>query len=218
MVDRVPAVSLLCPSRGRPELLEESILSLYEGDWEFLVAVDEDDPRLESYYELQDKLGFVLITTPRYGYAFLERYYNDLAKISSGKWLLLWNDDAEMKQPNWIGKIDKSHKRPYVLQFGTDHCFPMISRTLYNIMGHFSLGPSNDTYLLGVGDRANIREEIPGDFIHHKRDYIHDQTEGDKVQATTNTSNRMKSVECIINQEEDARKVLEWLQLNRNLL
>ena len=187
----------------------ESIESLGTKDIEILVAVDEDEPALKEYYSLlYDNTS--LITTPRYGYGYLERYYNDLARISTGEWLFLWNDDAVMGNKDWVDKITASSKKPHVAQFGEDKCFPLITRTLYNIMGHFSLGPSNDTYLLGVGDRAEIRTYFEDVNIYHKRDYIHDQTEGDKVQATSLVSKRQSSKECVEAQDEDARRVKEW--------
>ena len=90
-------ISVLVPSRERPELLARSLDSLGEGDLEVLVRVDEDDPRLEGYSRFPG-----LIVGPRHGYRRLNHYYNELAERARGDWLLLWNDDSFMETPDWI--------------------------------------------------------------------------------------------------------------------
>ena len=83
-----------------------------------------------------------------------------------------------------------------------------MTRTLYKSIGHFSLGASNDTYVLGVGDRGGVRIYI-GDAqditIDHRE--LHDQTEGDKNIALGTAMGRPGWDE----QDEDAEKVKQWL-------
>lgn len=201
-----PLVSVLIPSRGRPGLLKESIESLGEGNYEVSVAVDNDDPSLLEYDPNQ-----VTEVTDRFGYAYLHEYYNLLAAKARGDWLLLWNDDAEMKG-DWLDKITADPDQPWVATFGEEKCFPLISRKLYEIIGHFSKGPANDTYLLGVGDRAGIRIKFDPVKIHHKRDYVHDGTETDKNGTLKEMELIMASKEILGHEDKDAGKVLRWKQ------
>lgn len=209
-----PKISVLIPSRGRIVGLEASLKSLgWEKDKklpevEFLIAMDTDDAQIHLY---EEKFGSTttIIKMPRVGYGYLDKYYNELAKIATGDWLWLWNDDATMRGGPWLEKLKEiDSTRPYVAQFGGHHIFPLMTRTLYKIIGHFSMGAANDTYVLGVGDKAGIRiyignaQEI---IIGH--DGIHDQTEEDKNATLGIASGRQGQDE----QEKDAEKVKIWL-------
>ena len=100
-------VSVLCPTRARPELLKASIESL---DWrannpgmvEYLLAVDPDDDLPELAHPKRTR---VILAPTRFGYGRLECYYNMLAEQASGKWLFLWNDDALMQTYGWDSVI-----------------------------------------------------------------------------------------------------------------
>ena len=94
-------ISVLVPSRQRPDLLARSIESLGDGDIEALVRVDEDDPRLEDYLALPD---VEVVVGPHHGYAALQHYYNELAHRARGDWLFLWNDDCLMQGDDWRDK------------------------------------------------------------------------------------------------------------------
>lgn len=212
-----PRISVLVPSRGRVGHLEASLRSLgwheYEPlpEVEFLVALDDDDPQVNLYKE---RLGSntTIITMSRAGYGYLDKYYNELAKIATGDWLWLWNDDATMQEGAWLEKLKEvDASRPYVGQFGAHHIFPLMTRTLYKIIGHFSRGASNDTYILGVGDRAGVRVYI-GDAHEITIDHneIHDQTEQDK-NATLGIASGRPGWE---DQDNDAERIKLWLSTN----
>jgi hypothetical protein len=209
-----PRISVLIPSRGRVVQLEASLVSLgwhkYEPmpEVEFLIALDEDDPQVNLYKE---RLGAntTIITMPRVGYGYLDKYYNELAKVATGDWLWLWNDDATMREGPWLERLKEvDASRPYIAQFGGHHIFPLMTRTLYKTIGHFSKGASNDTYMLGLGDRAGVRiyigttQEIT---IDHNE--IHDQTETDK-NATLGIATGRPGWE---DQDKDAERIKQWL-------
>lgn len=194
-------ISVLCPSRGRVERLVESYKSFGNQNIEFLVAVDKDDPQLKDY----KKTGLSITECPRFGYPFLEKYYNILAKKSKGDWLFNWNDDALMQYDNLeelVSDLDPSI--PQVVLFGGDKCFPMISRGLYDLIGHFAMGPSVDSYIHAIGFHGKIIVDKPEIFIAHNR--IADQTT--RELDLDFTSSRMATIEVVTHRSADIEKIL----------
>ena len=100
-------VSFLAPIRDDPERTLLGLQSIKETssntiDYEILIRFDDDDP---TYLDLIPKItemfeetrGEVkIVIGPRYGYAGLEHYYNELATLSRGKLLFLWNSDLQI--------------------------------------------------------------------------------------------------------------------------
>jgi len=100
-------VSFLAPIRDDPERTLLGLQSIKETasdtiDYEILIRFDDDDP---TYLDLIPKItemfegtrGEVkIVIGPRYGYAGLEHYYNELANLSRGKLLFLWNSDLQI--------------------------------------------------------------------------------------------------------------------------
>jgi hypothetical protein len=176
-------LSVLVASRGRVEGLKRSLASF---GWEkgrtlpnieFLIAVDSDDPQIKDYKREFD--GLTIIECPRFGYGDLHKYYNKLAKLSVGDWLLNWNDDATITLGDWMGELDKAdHTQPYTAQPAGYSPFPLMSRKLYEIVGHFSEGALIDRYLLGLGEKSGRHIYIGGSVkIDHDR--VDDQTKRD---------------------------------------
>lgn len=192
-------ISVLTPSRGRVERLVESYKSFGNQNIEFLVAVDKDDPRLEEYR----KTGLSITECPRFGYQHLEKYYNLLAKKSKGQWLLNWNDDARMQHDD-LESLVSYPSIPQVILFGGDKCFPMISRGLYDLIGHFAGGPSVDSYLHAIGVHGKIIVDKPDIGIIHER--IEDQTSYEKDYQTTGL--RMAADEVVSQRLADIEKIL----------
>jgi len=166
-------ISILVPSRQRPELLKRSIESLGEGDLEVLIGLDEDDPRLEDY----QGIGTAVIG-PRHGYGSLHSYYNDLAGRARGEWLFLWNDDCVMETPDWIEVVRSYDGRTMVLNPNTNHdnwkidmnVFPIFPRTLVEVMGHLSLCNHNDSWIEFVAREAGIMTQVPITITHDRAD------------------------------------------------
>jgi glycosyltransferase involved in cell wall biosynthesis len=101
-------ITILLPTRGRPELLEKSLKSLIDRasnpeDIEIMLGLDEDDTATIDYIKetiapyLQDKgvEARANIFKPL-GYENLHTYVNTLAGASMGEWLFFWNDDGIM--------------------------------------------------------------------------------------------------------------------------
>jgi len=120
------------------------------------------------------------------GYADLHLMYNELCSHSTGRLLFLWNDDAMMLTPGWdeklvpfdVGKlcylnvgVDVGSKAPQSDK--GDLSFPIVHRTYYDVLGHYSPWAHNDTYVYWV------LQPFFGHGIHHEsginvRHLIHD--------------------------------------------
>ena len=166
-------ISVLIPSRGRPDSLAASILSMRDlaagpDGLEFLVAVDPDDTVT---------LGALpparIWTAPeRYGYTGLHRYYNHLASMATGDWLMVWNDDARMLTPSWDAVI--GWQPPAVLWPQANHSphactFPVWPRAWTVATGHVSLSPHCDTWMQRTGEQTAMLR-IPVSVLHDRYD------------------------------------------------
>jgi hypothetical protein len=166
-------ISVLVPSRERPDVLRRSIESLGEGDFEVLVRVDDDDPRLDAYAEIRG----VVAGTP-HGYGGLHHYYDELAERARGDWLFLWNDDCIMETRHWIDVVRSFDGKMAVLNPRTNHenwdidmnVFPILPRKMFELMGHFSLSPHNDSWVEFVARDAGIMFRVPISILHDRAD------------------------------------------------
>ena len=159
-------VSILLPSRKRFDALLKSVKSLYDKagnpeSIELLLRFDEDD--LESITRIKEideiTTNYQYIIGQRYGgYFSLDKFVNELCKISQGDFLLLWNDDALMMNYNWDGVISLYEGETVCLQMDNNHfpyIFPIISRDIYEALGYFSGFPC-DTWIHDVCNPLGI--------------------------------------------------------------
>lgn len=161
-------ISILCPTRLRQDALNRSLASLYEhadgGELEVLLAVDPDDPTDYGEY------GCVLRFRHRHGYPRLHVYYNALATVAKGDWLLLWNDDCLMTTQGW-NRIVEAHG-DVIISPDTVHnplcTFPIVPRRFVETLGHFSLNAHCDTWWQEIGEELGILM-WPGIWIDHDR-------------------------------------------------
>ena len=99
-------------------------------------------------------------------------YINALCKISEGELLLLWSDDAFIETPHWDTIMKKLYKgEKYIIyQFPNNHYpnfFPLISRAIYEKLGHFSLNAHNDTWVERIGKECGIMDQGPDVHMFH---------------------------------------------------
>jgi hypothetical protein len=161
-------ISVITPIRGRYEDTLRTIQSAYDladkpDEVEMLFRVDEDDKELigrkfPSFPNLKFYEGPRLL-----GYASLHHMVNELCEVSKGEMIMTFGNDARFKSKGWDSMYEEeSHhchgicvvhiKKTKENKSGTQ--FPMITRRLYNILGHYSLSPSIDDYLTWLGMRA----------------------------------------------------------------
>ncbi len=175
-------VSVLLPTRGRFDALLKSVVSLYNkasnpNSIQLLLRFDEDDlDSIQRISELDNiTTNYKYIIGERYeGYFSLDKFVNELCEISDGKFLLLWNDDALMMNYNWEEVISLYEGETTCIQIDNNHfpyIFPIISRDIYEVLGHFSLHTCCDTWIHDVCSPLSI--EIIEDEIYA----IHDRAD-----------------------------------------
>jgi hypothetical protein len=159
-------ISVLCPSRERPELLKRSVESLRDtarSSFELLVAADHDDRATAS---AADGMGALVLVMERAGYDRLHEYYAALAEMSTGDWLLVWNDDAVMQTPGWDQIIENVPPEVLIANLGTTHsplcCLPAVRRSAVDALGRFSTAnPHCDTFWQDVGSLTGTIAPVP---------------------------------------------------------
>ncbi len=94
-------ISLLCPTRGRPnqaERLIKSFLNTQKYQNQILFYVADDDECKEQYYELFNKYKIGFYRGPQMSTSFI---WNFLAHQATGEMVTLIGDDVEIKTKNW---------------------------------------------------------------------------------------------------------------------
>ena len=155
-------ITVLLPTRGRPEVLEKSLQSLIDRaskpkDIEIMLGIDEDDPETIEY--VKEKIAPYLqeagvearanIFKPL-GYENLHNYINTLAGNGQGEWLFFWNDDGVMVTEGWDEVIDSYTGQFKLLAPKDNHnghpyaIFPVVPRDWYILIGHLSQNAQND--------------------------------------------------------------------------
>lgn len=206
-------VSLIFPSRNRAVLAAQSLESLGDGDYEVLMAIDEDEPNEEAYTAITvGRKNLNIYITPRHGYQNLHEYYNLLAENSKGDWLMLWNDDAIMETKNWVDIIAKEdHTIPQVLNVWNpiDNLFPLISRAWYEAVGHFARNTHADSWVQQVADIDGRSHFVPDISIKHHGEELNDETHTEVRQIVRQTSEAYRRMGE--QRLEDARKISDYI-------
>jgi len=216
--------SILIISRNRFDSLLEAINSIINTTndlkkVEILLRFDDDDDdSLSRVSELpKDKIDINMTVGKRYGYENLHKYVNEICKQAQGEFLVWFNDDCVIKSKNWdiilseyIGQIVclfPNHEGT-----GSGNIFPIISKKIYDILGHFSLSQQVDTWQQIVGSRAKIekkRDDLI--FIHNReQDYVSDP---DRKAVLKRTAKVWAESDKILT--EDANKVKKYIRKMR---
>jgi hypothetical protein len=204
-------ISVLVPSRKRAKLFEQSIKSLGKGKFDVFCWLDADDPT--KYKTLLVKFT----RRPRVGYKKFHIMINELAEdamiISQPDWLMLWNDDALMLTPDWAEIINKEDaSKPVVLNFfdpanPLNNLFPIISRPMYEAMGHFSLSTHCDSWVQDIANELGIHRPIFGIEAKHIREQIWDDIKAETQGAYAETSPLHNSIEMQDLLQNDVDKI-----------
>lgn len=215
-------ISVLTPTRGRPQALAESVDSLMDlaeepSNVEVLAAVDPDD--VEGYVRPLPALYDVWVSSVRHGYIGIHCYYNFLATHAAGDWLLIWNDDALMRTQGW-DKIVES-QAPAVLRPSANHhhelnLFPVWPTRWARHIGHVSLCFNADTWVQEVGNLLGGQQNIPVE-IFHDRDNVTgsgkfaDQTAAEGTLQSDQSCSVFNSPEMAAARQQDANRIREIL-------
>ena len=178
-------VSIILPTRHRPEMLLKSIKSLLNNardinKIQILLKIDDDDYSYWNHYPELYKLTphiKILISPRNNGYNDLHKYINDLCSISEGKYLFVWNDDAIMQTDGWDEIIEENEKGLFgdpiqLIVFPTNRLpgvFPLVHRKIYEILGHLSCVAHTDAWIGNVTDKADLMRYEPRLMATHDR-------------------------------------------------
>lgn len=215
------SVGVLLPSRGRPEALVACVESLWRrairpGSVEVVVAYDTDD---EDTYQAAHSIGLrTLGFDDRPGYSQLHLYVNALAKLVGSDWLFLWNDDARMETDGWdCFTDDYDSSRPLVLSpssTGVGHdmcCFPIVSRCLYDLLGHMSLSNHIDSWLQDLANSVGILRKLNSHIFHDRCDFTgghNDQTYAERSMGYRTEDFYSERMQSLL--RTDIEKVRSW--------
>jgi hypothetical protein len=178
-------LSVVFPSRGRPESLAEAVASLLDhaekpDQVEVLVACDPDDPCTMSA-SLPGQS--VIVPMPeRFGYYRLHEYVNRLARIAAGDWLHWWNDDMRMTTDGWDTEVLEHRPAvlwPYANHVGHANICPAWPRAWSDAMGHVSPTMHLDTYLQNVAEALGRHDRTGVHIIHERSDVTGDAKHDD---------------------------------------
>jgi hypothetical protein len=210
-----------------------SVKSLYDkatdpSRIELLLKIDDDDE------ESLARVGEIEKITPNYrvicspqkeGYASLHEFVNELCSIAKGKFMLLWNDDAIMFNRHWDDAVELYEGKTCVIQMDNNHypfIFPIISRDVYEILGHFSLNCHNDTWIHEVAEAAGIEINESEIYARHERPDVTGNPDFDdevfqegwgKGDDYRNTHAVYYSDEMKELRRQDSEKLLNYLQM-----
>ena len=150
------------------------------------------------------------VAPERYGYKRLHEYYNHLAKIAAGEWLLLWNDDCTMLTPQWDQVI--AAQSPAILWPEVDYApelnsFPVVPAAWARHLGGLGSDQSIDMWIHHVALLAGVMRKIPVQ-IHHA--HIEGDVTADERDAVA-TTNTFWTPEMEAARRADAAKIRELL-------
>jgi len=228
-------ISILLPTRKRFELMLKSIESLFKtatnpDEIEILLKLDIDNyeeylDRIDEVYALTTNLKIV-ISDRHQGYDSLHLFLNELAGVSSGEFLLVWNDDATMLSNGWDDYIMEHTGKICVIQMKNNHfskygIFPIIHRKFYEILNHISLNPHSDYWVHLVADKVGIEiDEFRIEAYHDRADVTGNNNDDvyrggrgrDKGYATGHKL--FHSQEQVDLRSRDANKIFAYLMEN----
>jgi len=182
-------LSILVPSRERPELLNRFLKSVDDTILEaveILVFVDHDEPRLEEYefciHNWRGKLRVELFTAK--GITTVGQAWNFLYKRSIGDFLMMGNDDLVCITQGWDAIVKKNLVESYddaiCLAWTNDlsgqshtHCaFPIVHRTWVETLGYFTTAHFhfllNDTWIFDIAKKLDRLCYLPDVKIEHR--------------------------------------------------
>lgn len=179
-------ISILCPSRGRPEMARRMATSAIANcadvrGVEILFWLNEDDPRKNEYVSSPYCVHIVGKDGPT-SYA-----WNQLAKRAAGDILMLMGDDTVFETPGWDNKLRDAATagewaHPVARVFGFDdgrsplgegHPHPAMTREVYNRLGYLACPMFRhfyvDTWLVDLAKEAGIFHYIADMKVLHDK-------------------------------------------------
>ena len=176
-------ISVLIPARDDHNLLLEGVNNILStannpDEIEILIKMDSDDASTAlAIPHLPANCKTIIYPRGR-GYGDLHIFYNDLGRLSIGKWLIPLAADSRMETMNWdteILSIDAN--RPVVIWPNLSqpeynkhfpYVSPIVSRRIFEHWGHFGLAPQIDSWLEIVSNNGGLIK-LPSITVGHTR-------------------------------------------------
>ncbi len=129
-------VSILIPSKDNPDILEQLLLSVIRRttgvSYEIIIldngSTKENKIKIERVVEEAKKEGGESLFALKYIYSpqdfNFSRICNELARSASSKYLLFLNDDIEVRDSKWLGKMLRYASRDHVGAVGAKLYYP----------------------------------------------------------------------------------------------
>lgn len=171
-------ISILCPTRNRPENIKRlfnSAVSTADEGIEFVFYIDEDDTKSES---VLDNLPVKSIKGKR---IVLSQMWNECADMASGDIMMHAGDDLVFKTTGWdtlVKEVFKQFPDGIAFVYGRDGYSPddfgthgflhknWVTATGYFVPPYFS-SDYNDTWLNDVAKRIGRHVFLPDLLIEH---------------------------------------------------
>lgn len=184
-------ISLLCPTRGRPQQALRLALSVLKTASkpkrvEILFYVDEDDETQEDYKstfsshypELSQLKRYAIVIGDPIG---ISRAWNELARLCKGDLLIMAADDQIYNDAGWDDRLDQEvEKYPdeiFCMWFNDGHLgdklctFPIVSRKWCTTLGYFVTGFfecfCDDVWIMDIAKRVGRLHYIPDVLTEH---------------------------------------------------
>lgn len=177
-------ISILLPTRHRPELLLETVDSIIKtadnpDNVEILIRCDNDDSAtLNIRDQLELRKNTKLIAGERFrGFQDVWKYLLELGELAKGDLLMSFADDYRMITKGWDRMLEGYLNRMCILKFPTaDALRHMViafglHRGIFELLGHISLNAHADTWMEFVGHDSGVFIETDV-VIDHLRDKI----------------------------------------------
>ena len=171
-------LSFCLPTRKRPEMAILSLESIINNvdNWDeidIMLGIDVDDIGSQTLIEifLKNKgfKNYQILNLERPHYAGCFKYFNEFSKLSTRKWMMLWNDDIRLhtKNPNDVLKkysddilinpiVMERRDGNYIITHGNHVCaFPIIPKKWTDILGYISMAACSDTWVEYIARQLN---------------------------------------------------------------
>lgn len=230
-------ISLLTPTRGRPDSLERMAISAIDtaqGDLEFVLALDADDPELAAYHGAVSKIvdktaeGSATISRERENLSQLFQFCYENAK---GDIFMSCDDDVVFRTKGWDTMVKAEFEKvsdKILLVYGDDGSgeenkthgpHPFIHRNWVEAVGrylppHFR-GDFCDTWLNDLADGVGRKVKIDALFEHLHPAFnkgVMDKTRKEKIDH--HFENNMPDVyykDTVKEREEDIKKLQGYI-------
>lgn len=223
-------VSVLLPSRGRPQGMLHTISSLIvrsdnPHSMEILLRLDDDDVESHKAAEyINDVFGNTVrirtIIGPRgEGYRAFHKFVEELCAVARGDFLLLFNDDTVMDTEGWDTKFARFRDEFCVLRLWSpiprdcSHltAFPAVHRKVHKVIGHFSLNGFCDAWIQDISRGAGIERFCGVRVTHRQKHDGADPTANDAMSVYAFLSNQLNSTEQKDLRRADLAKINAYL-------